>query len=295
MAVAPPRPKGPPLNALRAFETAARLGSFSLAGDELCVTAGAIAQQIKSLEAWIGCELFERKAQGVQLSSVGKTVIPEFTKAFDQLGYAVQTLRNNALPSDVRIAALPAIAQLWLSPRLPGIRERIPEISISITALENAPNLMREPYDATVFFCEDEDLEGRVTLGPDRIYPVCAPQLKSRLRKPSDLLEIPCLFDAIWERDWEIWLTEAYQLSLIGRLRGPVFSLYSLAVQEAISGAGVLMGHHDLVKPYLDQGKLVKIFENKSFTGRSLCIERSMSGLSNPYLQKALGILLEQP
>lgn len=293
MAVAPPRPKGPPLNALRAFEAAARLGSFSLAADELCVTAGAIAQQIKSLEAWIGCDLFERKAQGVQLSSVGRKAIGDFTAAFDRLGLAVQTLRNNAVPTDIRIAALPAVAQLWLSPRLPRLRERMPEISISITALESPPNLRREPYDAAVFYCEMADIGEQIDLGADRIYPVCAPHLKSQLQKPSDLLKVSCLADAVWDRDWDIWLREAGKNSLSGQINGPVFSLYSLAVQEAVSGAGVLMGHHDLVKSYLEQGKLVKVFENESVTGRSLALARNSSAHSNPYLNQVLKILLE--
>lgn len=291
MAVAPPRPKGPPLNALRAFETAARLGSFSLAAEELCVTAGAIAQQVKSLEAWIGCDLFERKAQGVQLSSVGRKVVWDFTAAFDQLGHAVQNLRNNAVPTDIRIAALPAVAQLWLSPKLPGLREKLPEISISITALESPPNLMREPYDIAVFYCEDTETADKVVVDADRIYPVCAPHLKRGIQKVSDLVEIPCLIDAVWDRDWEIWLTDVKERSLIDKLNGPVFSLYSLAVQEAVNGAGVLMGHHNLVKPFLEQGKLVKVFENESVTGRSLTLERNVSGFSNPYLNRVFEIV----
>ena len=120
MTVSPPRPKGPPLNALRAFEAAARRGSFSAAADELCVTPGAVAQQVKSLEAWAGARLFLRHAQGVELTALGLDVLPGFVAAFDRLGEAAQALRSQAAPDTIGIAALPSIAQLWLSPRLPA-------------------------------------------------------------------------------------------------------------------------------------------------------------------------------
>ncbi|EFO33384.1 HTH-type transcriptional regulator TrpI [Roseibium sp. TrichSKD4] len=126
MAVAPPRPKGPPLNALRAFEAAARLGSFSLAALELNVSPGAVAQHVKAIELWAGASLFERHAQGVRLNQIGERVLPDFEAAFDLLADASRKLRLAAAPSEIRIAALPSVAQLWLSPRLPKIRRVIP-------------------------------------------------------------------------------------------------------------------------------------------------------------------------
>ncbi|NNJ74593.1 MAG: LysR family transcriptional regulator, partial [Anderseniella sp.] len=109
MTIAPPRPKDLPLTALRAFEAAARLGGFAAASQELGVTPGAITAHVKSLEASLGAKLFERTARGVQLTALGDAVLPGFTAAFDQLGLAVQTLRNKAAPSAVHIAALPSL------------------------------------------------------------------------------------------------------------------------------------------------------------------------------------------
>lgn len=82
MAVLPRRPKGPPLNALRAFEAAARLDSFVAAAEELGVTAGAVSQHVKAVEAWSGTSLFERSAQGVSLSAAGRLLTEDFTRAF---------------------------------------------------------------------------------------------------------------------------------------------------------------------------------------------------------------------
>ncbi|MEM1199377.1 MAG: LysR substrate-binding domain-containing protein [Pseudomonadota bacterium] len=251
---------GPPLNALRALEAAARLGSFKAAGDELCVSAGAIAQHIKSLEAWAGAPLFQRRAQGVVLTDLGRTVLPGFTAAFDQLSDAVQTLRTGARPNDIRIAALPSIAQLWLSPRLPEIRERADGVTISVTALEAPPVLKREQFDLCVFIETEPKHPAVIEVCTDTIFPVCAPAVARRLARPEDLQSQVCLRDAAWHGDWALWF-EAAGTALGAEPQGPVFSLYSLAVEEAKNGAGVLMGHEPLVRPMLEAGTLVAPFD----------------------------------
>jgi LysR family glycine cleavage system transcriptional activator len=134
MSIAPPRPKGPPLNALRAFEAAARLNSFSRAADELCVTPGAVAQHIKALEEWTSAPLFDRHAQGVRLTPLGRAVAPDLGDAFDSLADAAHLLRRIAAPDEIRIAALPSVAQLWLSPRLPAIRRTSPDLGHGVGA-----------------------------------------------------------------------------------------------------------------------------------------------------------------
>ena len=264
MAVAPPKPKVPPLSALRAFEAAARLGGFSAAAGELGVTPGAITAHIKALEADLGTALFERHAKGVRLTGLGARVLPEMSAAFDALGQAVQVLRAEAAPSVVHIATLPAIAQLWLSPRLPGLRAASPEISVSITAMEGPPNLKRAAYDLCLFY---GDGPGRV-LAEDVIYPVCAPAMADQLQSPVDLAHVPCLSDAVWAEDWAAWAETAGVAGFIPR--GPVFSLYALAVEEAAHGAGVLMGHEALVAGHLAQGRLVAPFAQRLRLKRSL-------------------------
>lgn len=253
MPVIPPRPKDLPLTALRAFEAAARLGSFALAAAELGVTAGAITAHVKALEATLGSPLFQRTPRGVRLTALGKTTLPAFTEAFDAMGRAVQSLRNAAGPRTVHIATLPAIAQLWLSPRLPALRAAEPDIEISITALEHPPNLKRTPYDLSLFY----DAEPQGTLAADVIFPVCAPALAPRLKHPVDLATVPCLSDAVWADDWAIWLHAAGETFVP---RGPVFSLYALAVEETVNGAGVLMGHAELIADHLKRGTLVAPF-----------------------------------
>ncbi|MFC2968944.1 LysR family transcriptional regulator [Acidimangrovimonas pyrenivorans] len=268
MSVAPPRPKFPPLNGLRAFEAAARLGGFAAAAEELGVTPGAITAHVKALEDSLGAKLFARHARGVRLTALGERVLPGFTRAFDELGGAVQTLRAEAAPRTVHIATLPAIAQLWLSPRLPGLRAAAPGISVSITAMEAPPNLKRAPYDLSLFY-RAAGAEGAVL--EDVIFPVCAPSLAERLRRPEDLERVPCISDTTWAEDWRHWA----EVAMPGRgfaPRGPVFSLYALAVEEAVNGAGVLIGHGALVARHLAAGTLVAPFGTRVTLPRVLSL-----------------------
>ncbi|WP_243611494.1 LysR family transcriptional regulator [Shimia aestuarii] len=270
------------MNAMRAFEAAARLGGFTRAAEELCVTPGAIAQQVKALEAWAGAALFERGAQGVRLTSVGERVLPKMVAAFDAMGLAVGVLREAARPERLHVAALPAIAQLWLSPRLPEVRRAMPELEVSITAMETPPNLGREPFDLTVFYGDG----GGLCLARDVIFPVCAPQVAKGLSTVDDLATVPCLGDAVWREDWALWL-RAVEREI--DVSGPVYSLYALAVEETVNGAGVLMGHGALVARHLRSGALVAPFGPRVATGRWL--EAGMRSVPTGPAQALLDLL----
>jgi len=259
MAIAPPRPKGPHLNALRAFETAARLGSFTAAAEELSVTPGAITQHIKSLESWTETKLFQRNARGVVLTPLAEELLPDFTSAFDQLGLAVHALRTKAAPRKIRVATLPAIAQLWLAPRLGVLRQTAPDISVSVVALELPPNLDREPFDISLFFSRNPPMDNEVEILRDRIFPVCTPEIAERLSSIGDLSTETLLHDSAWADDWQIWL--AQQAREVGAAsRSVVHSLYSVALEEARFGGGILMAHEALVEGALARGELVRPF-----------------------------------
>jgi LysR family glycine cleavage system transcriptional activator len=256
MPVAPPPAHRLPLNALRAFEAAARTGAFTLAATELGVSPGAVTAHVKALEAMLGATLFERQAKGVRLTALGAAAAQGFTEAFDALARAEADLRGLAAPQEVHIATLPAIAQLWLSPRLPALRAAAPEIVVSITAMEAPPNLKRSTHDLSLFPAR----EGGRLVARDELFPVCAPALAARLARVSDLRDVPCLSDSAWGEDWDIWL---HAVGEAVPVRGPVFSLYALAVEEAVNGAGVLMGHGPLVAGHLERGALVCPFSQK--------------------------------
>jgi LysR family glycine cleavage system transcriptional activator len=262
----------PPLNALKAFEAAARHASFARAAEELGVTPAAVSHQVKALEAWLGAPLFVRRAQGLGLTDLGRSTMPAFAAAFDALGRAVQELRGAAPRAQVDIAALPAIAQLWLAPRLPQARAAFPRMSASVHAMEAPPDLRRELFDLAIFFVRDAPPGCRIIrLCEDAIFPACAPRLADRLVSPGDLAAVPLLRDTTWTGDWACWLAAAC-LKGLPTDDGPAFSLYSMAVQAALDGTGVLMAHGALISGHLESGALVAPFPTVASTGRHLSI-----------------------
>lgn len=258
--VKPPRPRLPPLNALRAFEAAARLESFAKAAEELAVTAGAVTQHVRQLEATLGFPLFRRMPQGVALTDAAREALPKLTRGFDLLGQAVQTLRDAEPHRPLAIAALPCIAQLWLSPRLGRLQQAFPELQISVSAMEEPPDPLRDAYDLSLFYRNATAEPPALRIGPDAILPVCAPALAERLASPADLARQTLLHDAVWRGDWARWLAAAAPEAKVDPGRGPAFSLYSLALEAALSGSGLLMGRMSLVAPYLAAGRLVAPF-----------------------------------
>ncbi|WP_293794868.1 LysR family transcriptional regulator [uncultured Bosea sp.] len=260
MPVKPPRPRLPSLNALRAFEAAARLESFAKAADEIGVTPGAVTQQIRQLEATLGFAVFRRLPQGVALTEAAREALPRLTRGFDMLGQAVQALREAQPNRPLAIAALPCIAQLWLSPRLPALQVAFPDLQISISAMEEPPDPQRDPYDLSLFYREVAPHSDGVQLDADAILPVCTPALAAKLAKPADLAALTLLHDAVWCGDWARWLAFAAPGAKSDPSRGPAFSLYSLALDACLSGSGVLMGRMSLVSPHLAAGRLVAPF-----------------------------------
>ena len=289
MAVSPPTPRIPSLNALRAFEAAARLGGFAFAAEELGVTPGAVAAQVKSLEEEIGAALFVRSARGVALTPVGQRALPGFIDVFDRLAGVMHELRQDAAPHKVHIAALPALAQLWLAPRLPLLREKLPGIDVSVTALETPPNLKRVPFDICLFYSSGVR-DGNVWTSTDELLPVCAPEIAERLTHPRDLKSAVCLTDATWETDWSSWAGAAMPGEEFVP-RGPVYSLYAVAVEEALNGAGVLMAHRSLVEGHLRSGQLVAPFARSVPLNRKIAIWIQPGTRRPPVLENVIEIL----
>ncbi|MFJ4153833.1 LysR family transcriptional regulator [Pseudomonas sp. NPDC089752] len=231
------------LNALRAFEASARLGGFSRAAQELKVTPGAIAALVKTLETQYGAALFERHAKGVRLTPLGESVSAQFTEAFDAVEAAARTLRRLAAPQRVHIVTSPALAQLWIGPRLPRLTEMLAPIEISVTAVDEPPNLKRSPFDLCLFYVERLE-RGQRKIAEEQVLPVCSPALAGRISGARDLASARCIKDVGW-RDWDVWskavLPEQHFVA-----SGPGFSLYSIALQQALLGAGVLIGRKSL-------------------------------------------------
>lgn len=278
------------LNALRAFEASARLGGFAQAANELRVTPGAVAALVKTLEAQYGAVLFERHARGVRLTELGESVKAQFTQAFDAVEEATRTLRRLSAPRRVHIVTSPALAQLWIGPRLPRLTDILAPIEVSVTAVDEPPNLKRSPFDLCLFYT-DRLGRGQRKIADELLLPVCAPALAERITAPEDLVETRCIKDIGW-KDWEVWSGSVMpEQNFVAR--GPGFSLYSIAVQQALLGAGVLIGRRSLVQPYLDTGELVAPLEQSVPLGLTIAAWRLPGATGNVLVASVEEALLE--
>ncbi|WP_449432134.1 LysR family transcriptional regulator [Pseudomonas putida] len=255
------------LNALRAFEASARLGGFARAAIELKVTAGAIAAQIKLLENQYGAALFERHARGVRLTPLGESMKEQFIEAFDAVEEAARTLRRLSAPQRVHIVTSPALAELWLGPRLPRLTQLLAPIDISITAVDEPPNLKRSPFDLCLFYTAQLE-RGQRKIAVEEVLPVCVPSLARGITGPADLARVRCIADVGWS-DWEIW-SRTVMPGQKFVANGPGFSLYSIALQQALLAAGVLIGRRTLVQRFLDSGELVPAVDQTVPIGLSI-------------------------
>ena len=247
MAAQPPRPKLPPLSALRACEAAGRLGGFAPAAQELGVTPGAVTAHLKTLETTLGVALFERHHRGVALTDLGARVLPEFTDAFRALETAVRRLEAEAAPGLVRIATTSDLAQLWLSPRLPALRRKgMTVVPVPVSTPEAARGLA----DLALFLQPGDGPGVPLIATAAPAYPVDPDP--SRL----DPRETLCLTGPAG--DWGRWSQGAGLHDF--QPRGTRHSQAALAIEEAVNGAGVLVIAQPLVDQALRGGRLIDPF-----------------------------------
>ncbi len=268
MTLAPPRPLDmPSLNALRALEAAARLGSFSRAAEELATTPAAVAHHVKKVEAWAAQPLFERSARGVSLNRAGASALADLSAGFDSLSRAALALRSGrGTRRTLYIAALPSIAQLWVVPRMSDISRQFPGVDISLHATDVVPDLRHDGFDVSIFFGPVAD-----EMESDSLVPVAAPAVAERLQSPADLGSSHLLHDATWRHHWARWLEAAGQPH-VRPDGGTSFTLYAMAIDAAVRGDGVLIGRRSLLGQYLERGQLVAPFDISVDTGDAITI-----------------------
>jgi LysR family glycine cleavage system transcriptional activator len=246
------------LNGIKAFEAAARSGSFAGAGAELNVSAAAVSRMVHLLEQRLGVALFERKANRLAMTAAGRAYQSGLTPIFDAL--ASLTAQVTA-PSSVRVLTIgvgPTFAMRWMIPRLADFRKAEPDIEVRITT-GGAAAPFGDDWSCGIKL-GDGDWPGLVAepLFAADLLPVCAPRLAAQLKRPADLRGPGLLRVAHSPDDWPSWLKTAG----VGRVtaRGPEFQYYGHALQAAVDGLGIAMG----IRPYIDDdlaaGRLVAPF-----------------------------------
>lgn len=260
----------PSLNALRAFEAAARHGSFARAAQELHVTPAAVSQLVKQLEGYLGAPLFRRGKQLVLGESAG-AALPLLSEAFDQLERAVARLRSGDARGPLVVSAPPAFAARWLVPRLDDFQGRHPEIDLRLLATRRLVDFALDDVDLAIRFGSGDYPGLRAErLKGETILAVAAPALAADIRSATDLARKPLLNDE-WHTshqvfpDWETWLG-SQGVALEAPLRIQSFGDANLTIQAAIAGLGVALAWRSLVADDLKQGRLVQLLGHASDT-----------------------------
>lgn len=276
----------PPLNAVRAFEAAARHESFALAADELAVTPSAVSQQVKTLEDILGRPLFQRHARGLTLSPEGRRYLPALSESLDRIAEATHRVTAADDDSTLTVTALGSFAAMWLVPRLAEFAERHPAIDVRLSTGERKVDLTAEGFDAAIRY-GNGGYEGLAVekLLDETIRPVCSPALADRLRTPADIAQVTLLHDQSAARGapitWSGWL-RAQGVTGIDAERGPGFTDSAFLVQAAIAGRGVMLGRSVLVGDALAAGTLVAPLEGEMPAGYAYYFLTPPGALTRP-------------
>ncbi|HTI02838.1 MAG TPA: transcriptional regulator GcvA [Acidisoma sp.] len=260
-----------PLTALRSFESAGRLLSFSAAATELFVTQAAISRQIRELETTLGTRLFNRHHRAVTLTEPGAKLLARLSESFDSIADAMEEAQAAPIVTELVVSAEPGFAACWLVPRLGRFRAARPDIEVEVLADPHVIEFRASRVDLAVRYDPVEADWPRVDaepLMPSRATPVLAPSLLAAgpaIRVPADLLRHTLLHDD--EREgWNAWLTAA-GVGAVPLARGPVFNDHALVIQTAIRGQGIALGDIALVAEDVAAGRLIAPFPLRIETG----------------------------
>ena len=258
----------PSLAAIRAFEAAARLGSFARAAEELDTTAASVSYHVRRLEAQTGTCLFLRHAQHVELTVVGASVAQEATRAFDAL--RASFMRAAGMDAArLRLSVLPTLGTSWLTPRLGTFRARHRQLLLELDLSAEPQDLAAGHFDAAIRNGHGEWPGLQATpLFPSVFMPLCAPALLPAARGlGSTALEIPLLGRPDW---WALWFAAHGHLPppAPGSLVTP-FAVEHLDVGAAIAGQGIAIGSPILFQAELESGRLVQAHPGVACDGRS--------------------------
>lgn len=251
----------PPLNALRAFEAAARHLNFRLAADEIGVTQGAVAQQVRHLEEVLALPLFERLPRGLALTADGLSYFSSVQRALHIIASATEALAHRT--SSLTISTTPSLASKWLIPRLAKFTGEYPIIEVRVLADEHLSTFKGDGVDIAIRYGKPPFGKGLVAdpLFAVDIYAVCSPSLEASrpIKTPSDLGSHVLLHDAhdLWPEFLEA-LNEGVQ---VDPRKGPRFSQTSLAIDAAIAGQGIALTSEQFVERDLAAGRLRRLFD----------------------------------
>ena len=271
-------PRLPSLDLLKGFEAAARLLSFTKAGEELYLSQSAVSRQIQELEEQLGVRLFERRHRALALTEAGQTLYPAAAQALATMRAVTMRLRAGRGRQTLAVTTTHSFASLWLIPRLAGFTRQHPELDVRISAETRVLDLERDGLDLAIRHGPAHMVGTHaLRLFGERVFPVCSPKLledpKRPLREPADLRHHVLLQydDPDGRHPWMHWKTwlEVERLTDLRPAGSLVFSGYDQIIPAAIAGNGVALGRSPLVRKLITAGQLVAPFQRSADPARA--------------------------
>jgi LysR family glycine cleavage system transcriptional activator len=256
----------PALNALKAFEAAARHESFTRAAEELCVTQGAVSHQVKALEQELAIKLFNRERQRLVITAAGREYLAVVRDALDRIAVGTERLMQRQASGALTISTSPDFAAKWLVHRLGRFAEAHPGIDLRVSATLHHVDFAREDVDLAVRHGDGSWAGLHVErLCAEQLFPVCSPRLaggRARLRRPADVLKFP-LLHLESSKEWSRWFDIA-GVEDAGRapsqVRAQVLNRASMLIDAAVDGQGIALARTTLAAWDLINGRLVRPF-----------------------------------
>ncbi|MBV9786432.1 MAG: LysR family transcriptional regulator [Acidisphaera sp.] len=274
-----------PLSGLRAFEAAARTGSFRLAAADLHLTPSAVSHAMLGLERTLGAQLFTRQGRAVRLTPDGETLMQSVRRGFDELQHGISAISTRGPPL-LRLHSAPSFAAQWLVPRLPRFLAECPGQDVRIAASATYTLFIHDEFDLEIFYGDPwgpGHAPGRhanlavLPLGQETVTPLCAPALAKKIKTPRALLSQTLIESDNKQVRWPAWF--AANGLPPPEPRGPRFDRSFLSLSAAADGLGVALESTRLAERELASGRLVRPFrggcEDITYTGHWLVFPRS--------------------
>ena len=260
----------PPFAALKAFEAAAKHSSFKLAADDVSLSASAISHQIRSLEEYLGFQLFIREKGFVKLTEKGQAYHALIEEIFDKLEKSTNEYRVSGAKNKISINLFHSFLSSWLYEKLPDFREKHPDIELSFISSDNPPEYDKYEFDLAIYFGKTPLQNTKsVHLLDDYLTLVCSPEMAEKLPAAEDIFnleEFPFLHCTCESKEWEMWFNaydqpcpkEDYILSTNDR---------SMVLNGAAQNMGLAIGRQPFMDKYLKNGTLVMPYDKRIDTG----------------------------
>lgn len=270
----------PPMNSLRFFDSAARHLNLSLAAQELGVSHSAVSQQIRQLETWLGCKLFERHSEGVRLTAAGQDLQRACQPAFDMLEQRLAELQGRAASPHVVVGAPASLLSNWIIPRLEHFERDHPAIQVRLQTATDIALLERGVVD--VLIVADTHQSPTIEALPlfqEAIGPVCTPELAHRIREPADVLGAPLLHTASRPAAWDHW-AHACGATLDPRQPGRRFDQLGHMLEAAAAGLGIGIAPGNSYRPTCARAGCPRRSDSGKQVAGSACTPAPMPGRS---------------